>query len=171
MIEQLPRYALIFFLLVVSQVLVFNNIYVGNFLNVFPYVLFIFILPSNANRALQLVLAFLIGITIDLFSDSGGIHAAACVPVAYIRSFILRTTASGESTNDTFVPDVYYFGLRRYLTYAGILMVLHHSILFFLEAFELGHFFSTILKIAGSTLMTLTFIVLIQYIFIKNKEK
>ncbi|MFZ9847700.1 MAG: hypothetical protein ACO3EE_06055 [Flavobacteriales bacterium] len=171
MIEKLPRYVLIFVLLILAQVLVFNRVNVSGFLNTFPYVLFLLILPSDTNRALLLVVAFIGGISVDIFSDSGGVHAAACVPLAYMRHFMLSTTTSLESKNDSFEPNIYYFDFRRYLTYAGVLILVHHSIVFFIEVFEFSHLFSTILKIIGSTLLTLTFVVLIQYIFLKKKEQ
>ncbi len=171
MIEKLPRYVLIFVLLIVAQVLVFNHVYVSGFLNAYPYVLFLLILPSDTNRALLLLVAFVGGITVDIFSDSGGVHAAACVPLAYMRHFMLSTTTSLESKNDSFEPNLYYFDFRRYLTYAGVLIFVHHSIVCFMEVFEFSHILSTLLKIVGSTIFTLTFVVLIQYIFFKKKEK
>jgi len=171
MIDKLPRYALIFVLLMLSQVLVFNHVHIAGFLNAFPYVLFILLLPSDINRALLLLIAFTMGISVDIFSDSGGIHAAACVPIAYMRNVMLGSTTSLESKNDSFEPNLHYFGLRPYLTYAGVLLFVHHSIVFFLEVFEFSHFFTTLFKIIGSTAFSLLFIVLIQYIFFKKKEK
>ena len=106
MIEKLPRYVLIFVLLIVAQVLVFNRVHISGFLNAYPYVLFLLILPSDTNRALLLLLAFVGGITVDIFSDSGGVHAAACLPLAYMRHFMLSTTTSLESKNDSFEPNL-----------------------------------------------------------------
>jgi len=172
MIDKLPRYIILFVLLLVAQILVFNHIYVSGYLSVYPYILFLLLLPSDINRSLLLVLAFVLGISVDLFSDSMGIHAAACVPVAYMRSLILRTSTSLESKNDSFEPNVHYFGgWRRYVLYAGVLILVHHSILLFLEAFSFNHFFSTLLKIMGSSILSFIFIVLIQYIFFKREEK
>jgi hypothetical protein len=171
MIEKLPRYVLIFVLLLASQVLVFNRLHISGFFNAYPYVLFLLLLPSDVNRALLLLIAFTMGITVDIFSDAGGIHAAACVPIAYLRHVMLRSTTSLESKNDSFEPNIHYFGLRSYLVYAGVLVFVHHTIVSFLEVFEFSHVFRTFLKAIGSTLFTLLFMVLIQYIFFKKKEK
>ena len=172
MINQLPRYVILFVLLLVAQVLVFNNIYISGYLGVYPYILFLLILPSDINRALLLVLAFILGISVDLFSDSPGIHASACIPIAYMRNLILRTSTSLESKNDSFEPNMHYFGgWRPYLSYAAVLVLVHHSILLFLEVFEFSHLLSTFIKIVGSSAATLIFIILIQYIFFKKVDK
>lgn len=170
MIEHLPRYIITALLLIFCQVLVFNHIHFANFISTYPYILFILLLPSNTNNALSLGLAFVLGITIDFFSDSGGIHAAACVPIAYIRPFILRTVGT-ESKKDSYTPTIKDLGFNRYLTYAGIIVLMHHTILFYLEAFEFSLFFSTLFKTLGSTVLTLIFVVIIQYIFIKDPGK
>ena len=170
MIAHLPRYLLIAFLLLFCQVMVFNNIHFANIVSTYPYVLFILLLPSNTNNALALVIAFVLGITVDFFSDSGGMHAAACVPIAYIRPFILRTVGT-ESKKDSYTPTIKHLGFNRYLTYATIMVLLHHTILFMLEAFEFSLFFLTLLKIVISAFLSILFIVLIQYIFIKDTGK
>lgn len=170
MLEHLPRYIVTAFLLILCQVMVFNHIHFANTISTYPYILFILLLPSNTNNALALVIAFVLGIIIDFYSDSGGIHAAACVPIAYIRPFVLRTVGT-ESKKDNYTPTIKDLGFNRYLTYAGIIVLIHHTILFYLEAFEFSLFFTTLLTTIGSSVLTLLFIVIIQYIFIKEPGK
>ncbi|MCX6183316.1 MAG: rod shape-determining protein MreD [Bacteroidetes bacterium] len=170
MLEQLPRYIIAFLLLVYCQVVVFNYIHFSNVISTYPYILFLLLLPSNTNTALSLALAFVLGITVDYFSDAGGMHAAACVPIAYIRPFILRTVGT-ESKKDNYTPTIKDLGFNRYVMYAAIMVLIHHTILFYFEAFEFSLFFSTFLKMLGSSVLTLIFIVLLQYIFIKEPGK
>ncbi len=170
MLEHLPRYIITAFLLIFCQVMIFNQIHFSNVISTYPYILFLLLLPSNTNNALALVLAFSLGIILDFFSDSGGMHAAACVPIAYIRPFILRTVGT-ESKKDSYTPTIKDLGFNRYLTYAAIIVLIHHTILFYMEAFEFSLFFTTLLKTIGSSVLTLIFIVIIQYLFIKEPGK
>ena len=90
MLNEIIRNIIRFILLVAVQILIINNIELGRFINPFLYVLFIIILPFEAPKWLVLLSAFLIGITMDMFSDTGGMHAAACVFMGYIRPGVLK---------------------------------------------------------------------------------
>ena len=74
-----------FILLLAVQVVVFNNINFFGFLNPYPYVLFLLLYPVNGNKFGLLVAAFFLGIVMDMFCNSGGVHAAASVTLAYLR--------------------------------------------------------------------------------------
>src|SRR5210317_1030582 len=79
-----------FIALVLIQALVLNHINFLSYINPYVYILFIILFPIKNNRLLFIFIAFLLGLTVDLFSDSGGIHAAACVTIAYIRPVVLK---------------------------------------------------------------------------------
>ena len=72
-----------FFFLILLQVLLLNNINFLGYVNPYLYVLFLILFPFNGNQTLFLLLSFLLGLGIDLFEDSGGINAAACLAVGY----------------------------------------------------------------------------------------
>lgn len=79
-----------FIVLVLLQVLLLNNINFLGYINPYLYVLFLVLYPFNTPQTLFLLVAFLLGITIDTFEDSGGINAAACVVIAYIRPVFFK---------------------------------------------------------------------------------
>ena len=79
-----------FIILILLQVLVLNNINFLGYINPYIYILFIILYPIKNNRLLFIFLSFLLGLTVDLFLDSGGVHAAACVTIAYIRPILLK---------------------------------------------------------------------------------
>ena len=79
-----------FIVLIALQILVFNNIKLFGYLDPFPYVLFIILYPVNSNKSLFLFMSFLLGLTLDMFGDTGGIHATACLLVAFIRPSIFK---------------------------------------------------------------------------------
>ncbi|NNF81959.1 MAG: rod shape-determining protein MreD, partial [Flavobacteriaceae bacterium] len=79
-----------FILLVLIQVLVLNNINFLGYINPYIYILFILLYPIQNNRLLFIFLSFLLGLFVDIFLDSGGVHAAASVFIAYFRPLFLK---------------------------------------------------------------------------------
>jgi len=165
MISEIFNNTLRFFLLILVQVLVLNNIHLGGYINPYLYVLFILLLPFETPKWLILVFSFLMGIGIDMFSNTMGLHAAACVFMGYCRPFLLKIIAPREGYNFESTPGVKSMNLKWFLTYGGILVLLHHISLFYLEQFSLRDFFSTFLRVILSTFFTLLLIIICQYLF------
>jgi len=84
-----------------------------------------------------IVLSFLIGLTIDLFGDSGGIHAAACVVIAYLRPVILKFSFGVSYEYNSIKINKVDFGQR--LIYISVMVFLHHIVLFSMEIFNINH--------------------------------
>ncbi|MFH1005857.1 MAG: rod shape-determining protein MreD [Bacteroidota bacterium] len=122
MIHDIFRNIIRFFFLVLFQVLILNNIGLLGYVNPFLYVLFILMLPFTTPNWLILVLAFVLGISIDMFSDTGGIHAAASVMMAYMRPFILKLISPRDGYDMSLHPTFQYFGFSWFLSYSGILV-------------------------------------------------
>jgi hypothetical protein len=118
------------------------------FINPFVYILFILIYPINGNKTLLILLSFLLGLTIDVFGDSGGVHAAACVFIAFIRPLLLKF-AFGVSYEYNMVK-INKVPLAERLVYVAFMVFIHHFVLFSLEIFSLSH----ILLILKSTLFS-----------------
>ncbi len=106
----------------------------------------------------------------DVFYDTGGIHAAATVLLAYLRPYILLllTPRDGYDQNDS--ANLHLMGWRWFLVYIFILIFLHHLTFFFLElaGFKLIGF--TFLKILVSSLFTGTVVIIIQLLFFSRRR-
>ncbi|MAO10879.1 MAG: rod shape-determining protein MreD [Flavobacteriaceae bacterium] len=155
-----------FILLVFLQVLLLNHINFLGYINPYVYILFILLFPLNGNKGLLIFLSFLLGFSIDIFGDSGGVHAAASVFIAYIRPWILKFSfgISYEHNN----IKLYKTSLAQQFTYIVMMVFLHHIILFTLEIFNLSH----ILLIVKSTLFSGIFsIILLMSILILFSRK
>lgn len=126
-----------FILLVLVQVLLLNNINFLGYLNPYIYIIFILSAPISINRSLFLFLSFLLGLTIDTFGDSGGVHAAACLTIAYLRPVILRTAFGLSYEFQTVKLGKVSFGER--LMYVTLMVFIHHIVLFSLEFFNFSH--------------------------------
>lgn len=171
MLNEIFRNILRFILLVAVQVLIIKNIELGRFINPFIYVLFIVVLPFETPKWLILVAGFVTGITIDMFYDTAGMHAAACVLMAYVRPGVLKLFSPRDGYEFGTQPTVQYLGVPWFLSYSGILIFLHHFALFYLEIFRFSEFFSTFLRVLISTIFTVLIVVITQYLFNRKKQQ
>lgn len=150
-----------FILLIFFQVLVLNNLQFMGFINPYVYVLFVLSLPYRMPRWLTLVLGFITGLVIDMFANTGGMHAFATVLVAFMRNKTIDLfIAIDEGNNPT--PSFHSFGINAYLKYMILMVVVHHSSLFLLEAFSFSNFGLLFGKILLSSLVTILIIFGIQ---------
>ena len=170
MISEVIKNIFRFFFLVFFQVLILNNIQLSGYLNPFLYVLFILMLPFETPKWLVLVLAFIIGISVDMFSDTGGLHAAASVFMAFLRDPILKLIAPRDGYDVVQKPTIQQFGFGWFFSYAGILVFIHHFFLFYLEVFHFTDFFSTFFRVILSSLFTLSLVFISQFFFSNPKS-
>lgn len=152
--------------LVFIQVLILNNINFLGYINPYLYVLFILLYPFNANQSLFLILSFLLGFSIDLFEDSGGVHAAACAVIAFIRPNLLRFSFGISYDHQNLRLSTTPFGAR--LSYIFISIIIHHFILFFLEMFSLSHIIIVLKKTLFSGIFSVITIMLSLIVFSKK---
>ncbi|MCE3278458.1 MAG: rod shape-determining protein MreD [Bacteroidetes bacterium] len=171
MVNEIIRNIFRFIILVLVQVLVIKDIDLGRFINPFIYLLFLIILPFETPKWAILFIAFILGISVDMFYDTAGFHAAACVAVGYIRPGILKLFSPRDGYESGTQPTIQYLGVPWFLSYAGILIVVHHLVLFYLEMFRFSEFFSTFFRVIISSISTLILIVAIQYLFNRKKEQ
>lgn len=167
MIGRLIKYTVMFVVLVLAQVLVLNQVQLGGYINPYIYVLFILLLPVSTPRYLLLILGFLIGLAVDIFANSLGIHAAATVFIAFVRPYIIRSISNREEDRNDY-PGLHQNKFTWFLSYAFLMVFFHHFFLFFLEYFAFSHFFSTFLKIILSSVFTVFIIVLSQFIIFRE---
>lgn len=167
MINRIVKYGLMFFVLIIIQVLVLNQIQLGGYLNPFIYILFIMLLPLDMPRYLLLILAFITGLTVDAFSNSTGIHAAATVFIAYIKPSVIRYISNREEDRNLY-PGLKQNKFVWFLSYTVIMVFFHHFILFFLEYFTFSHFFHTLLKIILSSVLSVFVIILSQFLMFRE---
>ena len=157
-----------FVLLLATQIIVFNNMNFFGFISPFPYVLFIILYPVNGNKSGLLLASFLLGLTMDMFSNSGGIHATACLVLAFIRPYIFKFSfgLSYEyqtiRLNDVLTPERFSFILLS--------VVIHHFTLFILEAFQFSFFLDILLRTLLSSVFTILICIIIIYLIKPNKR-
>ncbi len=141
-----------FVLLVLTQVLIFNTLNFLGSINPLVYVIFLYWYPIKGNRALFLVTAFLLGLIIDIFSDTLALHSFATLTAAYTRPIIMRFCfgVNYEFQNFSFKNTT---KVQR-LTFLGLLVLVHHFVFFFLEILSFSHILLILKKITSTSLVT-----------------
>jgi rod shape-determining protein MreD len=163
MINSIIRYSIIFLILILLQVLLFNNIQFSGFVNPYVYIMFILLLPVEIPAWLLLILSFLTGLVVDLFSGTPGMHAGATVMAGFIRPYVLSVISPRDGYEPGASPSMLIYGFRWFLFYTLLMVSLHHLVLFFLEVFRLTDFFRTIFRVLLSSVFSITFILLAEY--------
>ncbi len=161
------KYFLMFIVLVAVQVLFLNQIQFSGFINPYIYILFIMLLPLNSPRYAVLLLAFAIGLAVDVFSNSLGMHTAAAVFIAYLRPIIIRAITNREEELSDY-PSLAKTGFAWFTIYTTIMVVIHHIVLFYIEVFSFQNFFSTLYRVFLSSIFSIFVIVLSQFIIFRD---
>ena len=159
-----------FLLLVLFQVLVLNNVYLGGYILPMLYVLFILMLPTGMNRVLLLVTAFVTGALVDILTNHCGFHAFACVTVGMLRIwFADRILTRGEPVQVQ-TPSIYSVTPQYFITYLMLMLGAFYLIYFTVELWGFRGFGDVLLATLLSTIVTTLLAVLYQVAFQRGKE-
>ena len=159
---------LIYFVLFVSiQVLVLDNIHLFRIATPFLYLYVILKMPVNLSRSTVIFISFLLGIVIDMFSNTLGMHAAACSLAGLIRNPLLFTFSEKEIT-ENMTPSYRTLGIRAFLKYAIYLVVIHHVALFLIESISLFDPVFLIFRIFANVILTVLFIFIVEAFIIER---
>jgi rod shape-determining protein MreD len=165
--SNLVKFGFLFFFLLFLQVFVLNNIHFLGYVNPYLYSAFVFFYPLKENRILFLLLSFLLGLSVDLFSDSVGIHAFSILCIAYCRLFFVRVFFRKIPADYlSFQLQKETFG--KVFNYVVTLTVIHHLILFSFTNFSFQNITHVLLNTLFSSVFTLILFFLGTYIFTKN---
>ncbi|HRF85916.1 MAG TPA: rod shape-determining protein MreD [Alloprevotella sp.] len=153
-----------FLLLLLLQVLVFNHIHIMGYATPMPYVYFLLLLPSNTPRCGYLLLGFLLGLTVDLFTNTPGIAAASLCFVALLTPPLLRAFSPNDQDDEVLVPSAHSMEWGPFLRLILVTVSIHCALFFSIEAFSFFNPESLLVNIGSSTLLTTLFIVAMELI-------
>ncbi len=157
-----------FILYLLLQVTLVRNIILFDTAFCYVYVAFIILLPFEIGPVLLMVIAFMSGFMVDIFYDSLGIHAAACVLIAFIRPYWTKTVPPRGGYEMGMRPTIKIMGFSWFLTFTLPLILIHHLVLFYVEAGGLHLFGFTLVKVISSTILTFLVMVILQYLFYRS---
>lgn len=165
------KYTLLFFLYVLLQVLIFNRINLWGVLTPMVYILFILSLPFQTPRWLVVLLGFLLGLSIDMFSGILGLHALATLVIAFVRPAVVRILPLRVEREEHLLPIFYDMKFSWYFRYVFLLTFIHHLVYFFVDAFTFHNFFRTFLVSLINIIFPLICIFIIQILFYKPSKR
>lgn len=148
------------------QVLILINVEINtSYVNLYIYPLFLLLLPIKIQKNLLLIIAFFLGIAVDMFYDTSGIHAATCVFIAFMRSGVLALIEPRGNYEANQAPTKRNFGAGWFFQYVGILLFIHLFLIFLLEAFSFAGFGFTLLKTILSFILSMVLVAIYTYLF------
>ena len=157
-----------FIVLLALQIIIFNNMNFLGYISPYPYILFIILYPVNGNKTALVVASFLLGLVMDMFNNSGGAHATACLVLAYFRpslfkfAFGLSYEYQTIKLNDVLTPERFTFIL--------LAILIHHLTLFLLETFQLTYILDTLTRTLLSTVFSIIICIIIIHLIKPNKR-
>lgn len=165
MVQQIFKYLIQFVLLALVQVLILNELQLLEYGTPMVYPLLILTLPINTPRLLTMLLAFNLGLAIDAFSNTAGMHAFALVLVAYLRPVFLRAMTPRDGYDPDDRPTIYGLGFQWFIVYAFMGIILHHVVFYSWEIFNFSYVGYLLLRTGVSAVLSMVLIIAIQFIF------
>lgn len=161
-----------FILFILIQQFVFNQVPpLHHLVNPYIYFLFILWLPFQMSRISLMLVALLLGFTLDYFTKTPGLHAAPCVLIAYLRPFLINLLISQEGAEANYEePSIKSMGFAPYFTYVSVLTFLHHAFLFLLEALQFAGLWYFLIKTLLSVAISLFLILIIELLFVRKQK-
>ena len=165
------QFTLLFIALVLTQVLVFNRLYLFETALPLAFIYFILRLPVTMGAIGVMTLSFMTGATIDFFSDTAGMNALACTVLATLRLPVLRLYFPREEDLTNPEPSMRSLGAGVYMKYAMTMSLLYCTLYFVIEAFSLFNPLTLVLRILGSSVLTFIVIMCIDSLMNQRSEK
>lgn len=164
--DKIIRYIILFVVLFLIQVVLFCNIDYFGFICPYVYILFFLALPIGFNIYGAMGLAFLMGLLIDIFGNTPGVHIASTVLLAFVRDYWIEIALPNNEIGKV-EPSLAKLGISNFLRYAAPLVLAHHLILFFAESWSFVDAWFAVVKAIVNAIVTMLLIV--SYYLLKKK--
>lgn len=161
------KYSWLFILLVLIQILVLNHFSISKYIYPMAYLLLLIILPVTINKYVTLFIAIALGVLVDAFSDTFGLHTSSLVLIVYVRPIILNLIRPKNGYDNINEITIHQMGKFWFSEYSIILLFIHYLWFFSLEIFRIDMIGTIILKTTLSTLTSFIIIIIFQYLFFK----
>lgn len=171
MAKSIMQFTLLFLILVLLQVLIFNHLYLFHTALPLAFIYFIMRLPVSLSTITVLTLSFFLGLTIDVFSNTPGMNALACTILGFIKLPLLHLYTPREDDHNNLEPSIKSLGSTVYTKYALSASFIYCTLFFLIESFTFFNSLTLALRIAGSTILTFIVIMCIDFLINQRSEK
>lgn len=155
-------------LIILVQVIVFKGLVLFGSAFCFIYLLLFLLLPKDVNPMLQVLLGFSVGLIVDTFYNTPGIHASVSTLMMLVRPYWMNVLTPSGGYDIGAKMNVNAQGIQWFMSYSVPLILLHHMLLFLIESAGFNNFGATFMKGLYSTFFTFTVVAIIQYLFFKK---
>ncbi|MDE6283442.1 MAG: rod shape-determining protein MreD [Muribaculaceae bacterium] len=169
MTKEILKYLLLFIVLVVAQVVVFNHLCLFNVAVPLVFIYFIIKLPVTLSVNWAMTFSFILGLMVDIFSNTQGMNALACTVLAVMRLPLLRLYFPREEDMTNPEPSLHTLGPAAYMKYLLTTVAFYCAIFFLIESFTFYNWGLMVLRIVSSTL--LTFIIILSFDSLTAKSR
>ena len=161
MIKSVIKIVIYFVFYVAIQILLLDKIHLFRIVTPFLYLYIIVKIPVNVTRSPVIAISFVLGIVIDVFSNTLGMHAAACSLAGLFRNPLMYTF-SGKELVEAVIPSYQSLGVRAFMKYVLLLVILHHVALFLIESISLFDPLFLFIRIFANVILTVSFIYIVE---------
>jgi len=165
------KYSVYFVFIILLQGLVFNQIQFSGLVYPMVYSIAIIMLPVETSLIISIIIALLLGIGVDMFSDTFGLHTSSSLLIAYIRPTILKYLRPRDGYDSVLLLSIHDMGKKWFLTFSAIIIGIQNLWFFSFELLRFDLIFTILLKTILSTIVTLFIIILLQYLLYKPTKK
>lgn len=165
------KYVALFLVLILAQILICNNILLFGVAIPFVYIYFILVLPLNTNLNLLMILAFLMGLLIDLFSDTLGLNCLACLLLSVLKKPVFYAYMPHEDKFLSAIPSISTMGWFNYLKYILTLIAIFTIVIFGVEFFSFASFGRIMAMTASSLLFSLLVMLAVDALFNRGMDQ
>lgn len=169
--QPIIRYTVLFILFFLIQVLILNSMVVGYGIQIMIYPLFLFLLPVDFNVFYLMLAAFGLGMIIDVFSNTFGLHASSAVAFAYFRPLVFKLFAPRDGYEAQLEANIFIMGRSWFLRAFGLLIIVHHLWFFFFQMFKVSEILYILQQTGLSMIVSFILCVIFQYMFLRKTQK
>ena len=163
------KYIIILSVFLVLQIIWFNHVRLFGYFTPIIFIYPLLILPLQKNESLNLVLAFLAGLILDLVSNTGGVFAATAVFITYVRKIYFMTFKNPAQNIDDI--QINKIAITQKILYISVFVLIAQIMIYALDAFNAGLLISKWQNILFNTLISIFFIVFFDLIFFNPAKK
>ncbi len=159
-----------FFLYLIIQVLVLKNLVIFGTAFCFLYILYILLLPINVKTVQTLLIAFVLGMGVDLFYDTIGVHTASVLMLAFVRKRWIQAITPTGGYDDDLQPSLLNLGIGWFFIYSFPMILIHHTLFFYIENIGTNLFLSVVQKVIASAIFVFIMSIIVQLLFYSRRR-
>lgn len=161
-------YIVLFVILVLVQALLMNHIVLFSSAVCFIFIYFIIKLPINLSANWLLTIGFLLGLTVDMLSDTPGLNALCCTVLASLKRPVFFAYEQHDDQKRNVSPSIGTMGFFNFSKYIFSMSAIYCILAFFVEFIEFTDIVGILIKAGASTVFTFLVMLAIDSLVYKN---